>query len=119
NDYNNCNYAPFEPTEKEAEKAANFQGDRYKLFVGVGASINRTGFFNFDNYESLSQGQLSFGIAATPGFIGSLQGNLYVALEVGLAFSGEKEFGNSPFETVFKKDSQKANLGLEYHFNKN
>src|SRR5690606_22402869 len=56
NDYNNCNYAPFEPTEKEAEKAANFQGDRYKLFVGVGASINRTGFFNFDNYESLSQG---------------------------------------------------------------
>ncbi|OAD90920.1 hypothetical protein A7A78_13290 [Aequorivita soesokkakensis] len=117
--YNNCEYTPFEPTEKEIKQAANFQGDEYKFFVSIGGSLNRISFFNFDDYENLTQGQASFGIAATPGFIGSLQGNLYVTLEVNAAFSGDKDFGNSPFETNFRKDSQKANLGLEYHFNKN
>lgn len=117
--YNNCEYIPFEPTEKEIKQAANFQGDEYKLFASIGGSLNRISFFNFDDYENLTQGQASFGIAATPGFIGSLQGNLYVTLEVNAAFSGDKDFGNSPFETNFRKDSQKANLGLEYHFNKN
>ncbi len=117
--YNNCEYTPFEPTEKEIKQAANFQGDEYKLFASIGGSLNRISFFNFDDYENLTQGQGSFGIAATPGFIGSLQGNLYVTLEVSAAFSGDKDFGNSPFETNFRKDSQKANLGLEYHFNKN
>lgn len=119
NDYNNCNYTPFEPTEKEVKQAANFQGDQFKLFASLGAAVNRTSFFNFDDYENLTQGLASFGIAATPGFIGALQGNLYVTLEVSAAFSGDKDFENSPFETNFKKDSQKANLGLEYHFNKN
>jgi hypothetical protein len=117
--YNNCEYTPFEPTEKEIKQAANFQGDEYKLFASIGGSLNRISFFNFDDYENLTQGQLSFGLAATPGFIGSLQGNLYVILEVSAAFSGDKDFGNSPFKTNFRKDSQKANLGLEYHFNKN
>jgi hypothetical protein len=117
--YNNCEYTPFEPTEKEIKQAANFQGDEYKLFASIGGSLNRISFFNFDDYENLTQGQLSFGLAATPGFIGSLQGNLYVTLEVSAAFSGDKDFGNSPFKTNFRKDSQKANLGLEYHFNKN
>ncbi len=117
--YNNCEYTPFEPTEKEIKQAANFQGDEYKLFASIGGSLNRISFFNFDDYENLTQGQASFGIAATPGFIGSLQGNLYVTLEVSAAFSGDKDFGNSPFQTNFRKDSQKANLGLEYHFNKN
>lgn len=117
--YNNCNLMPFEPTEKEVRQSNNFQGDKYKLFASVGAAVNRTSFFNFDDYENLTQGQLSFGLAATPGFIGSLQGNLYVTLEVNAAFSGDKDFENSPFETNFKKDSQKASLGLEYHFNKN
>ncbi len=116
--YNKCNYTPFEPTEKEIEQAANFQVDEYKLFASIGGSLNRISFFNFDDYENLAQGQLSFGLAATPGFLGSLQGNLYVTLEVNAAFSGDKDFGNSPFQTNFKKDSQKANLGLEYHFNK-
>ena len=117
--YNNCSYTAFQPTEKEIKQAANFQGDEYKLFASIGGSLNQISFFNFDDYENLAQGQLSFGIAATPGFIGSLQGNLYVTLELSAAFSGDKDFGNSPFETNFKKDSQKANLGLEYHFNKN
>lgn len=119
NNYNNCNYTPFEPTEKEVRQSTNFQGDQYKLFASLGASVNRTSFFNFDDYENLTQGQLSFGLAATPGFMGSLQGNLYVTLEVSAAFSGDKDFENATFETNLKKNSQKANLGMEYHFNKN
>ncbi len=116
--YNKCNYTTFEPTEKEIEQAANFQGDEYKLFASIGGSLNRISFFNFDDYENLTQGQLSFGIAATPGFIGSLQGNLYFTLEANAALSGDKDFENSPFTTNFKKNSYRASLGAEYHFNK-
>ena len=45
--YNNCDYTPFEPTEKEAKQAANFQGDEYKLFASIGGSLNQISFFNF------------------------------------------------------------------------
>lgn len=117
--YNNCNYTPFEPTEKEVEQAVNFQGDEYKLFASIGGSLNRISFSNLDNYENLTQGQLSFGLAATPGFAGSLQGNLYFTLEASTAFSGDKDFNNSPFNTNFKKNSYRVSLGAEYHFNKN
>lgn len=118
-EYNNCSRTPFQPSEKEIEQAANFQGDQYKLFGSIGASLNRIGFSNFDDYENLTQGQLSFGLAATPGFAGSLQGNLYFTLEASAAFSGDKDFSNSPFTTNFKKDSYRASLGTEFHFNKN
>lgn len=116
--YNNCNYTPFQPTEKEVTQAANFQGDKFKLFAKLGMSINRTSFFDSNEYQNQTQGQIGFGIAATPGFLGSLQGNLYFTMEVEAAFSGDKEFNNSPFAANFKKNSYKANLGTEFHFNK-
>lgn len=118
-EYNTCNYSQFEPTEKEVKQAANFQGDQYKLFASIGASVNRISYFNFDDYENLTQGQIIFGVAATPGFVGSLQGNLYFTLELNAAFSGDKDFDNSPLETNFKKNSLRASIGTEYHFNKN
>ncbi|WP_310991381.1 hypothetical protein [Aequorivita marina] len=117
-DYNNCNYTAFEPTEKEAKQAAKFQADQYKLFASVGASINQISFFNLDKHENLTQGQLSFGLAASPGFIGSLQGNLYLTIEANVAFSGDKDFNNSPFTTNFKQNSYRGIVGAEYHFNK-
>ncbi len=117
--YNNCDYKPFEPTEKEIKQAANFQSDEYKLFASIGGSLNSISFFNFGNSENLAQGQLSFGLAATPGFLGSLQGNLHLTLEASAAFSGDRNFGNSPFTTNFKKNSFRASFGTEYHFNKN
>lgn len=117
--YNNCNYTPFEPTEKEVSQAANFQGDQYKLFASIGVSLNQISFFNLDDYESLAQGHFGFGLAATPGFTGGLQGNLYFTLEVNAAFSGDKDFGNSPLKANFKKNSYRGSLGAEYHFNKN
>lgn len=117
--YNNCNLSPFEPTEKEIRHAANYQGDEYTLFASIGASLNRISFFDLDDYENLTQGQLSFGLAATPGFVGTLQGNLFFTLEASAAFSGKKDFGNSPLTTSFKKNSYRGSLGAEYHFNKN
>ena len=117
--YNNCIYTPFQPTEKEIEKAAKFQGDEIKIFGKIGVSLNNVSFFDRDNYESQAQGQIGFGIAATPGFLGSLQGNLYFTLEVEAAFSGDKEFDNSPLQTNFKKNSFKGNFGTEFQFNKN
>lgn len=117
--YNNCDYTPFEPTEKEVKQAAKFQVDQYKFFAGIGASINRISYFRLDDYENLTQGQLSFGIAATPGFVGGLQGNLYFTIEVNAAFSGSKDFSNLPFPTNFKKNSFRGSLGAEFQFNKN
>lgn len=116
--YNNCSYTPFQPTEKEIREAANFQGDKLKLFAKLGMSVNRTRFFNQGDYESQTQSEVGIGIAATPGFLGSVQGNLYFTLEVEAAFSGEKEFDNSPFVTNFKKNSYQGSLGAEFHFNK-
>lgn len=118
-EYNNCDYKPFEPTEKEVIQAANFLGDEYKFFAGIGASLNRSSFFDLKDYENLTQAQLSFGLAATPGFLGSLQGNLYFTLEINAAFSGNKDFSNAPFYANFKTNSYKGSVGTEYHFNKN
>lgn len=118
-EYNNCDYSQYKPTEKEVEQAANFQGDQFKLVGSIGASLNNINFFNLNNNENLIQGYLSFGIAATPGFLRNLQGNLYFTFEANAAFSADKEFKNAPFSTNFKKDTYKISLGAEYHFNKN
>ena len=117
--YNDCDYTPFQITKKEASKASKFQGDELKLFAKLGVSINQVSFFNSDNYESQTQGQIGFGIAATPGFTGSLQGNLFFTLELEAAFSGDKVFDNAPLQSNFKKNSYKASFGTEFHFNKN
>lgn len=117
--YNSCNYTPFQLTEKEAERAANFQGDQLKLFAKLGVSLNQISFFDSGNTEPQTQGQIGFGIAATPGFLGDLQGNFYFTLEVDAAFSGDKVFNNSPPHTNFRKNSYRENLGIEYHFNTN
>lgn len=117
--YNQCDRSPFEPTEKEVEKAAKFQSDTYVLFAGVVGSLNRIGFFEKSKYENLLQGQFSFGIAASPGFMGSLQGNLYLTAEVSAAFSGDKDFDNSELPINYKKNSFRGILGTEFHFNKN
>lgn len=118
-EYNNCNYTSFDLTQKEIKQAENFQGDQYKLFASIGASLNRINYFNNDDYENLTQGQVSFGVAATPGFSGSLQRNLYFTLEVNAAFSVDKNFNNSDVDTNFKKNSYRASVSVEYHFNKN
>ncbi len=118
-EYNRCNYSPFEPTEKEARQAEKYQGDKMNIFITVGAALNGISFFDSNDFENLFQGQAGVGIAATPGFVGSLQGNLFFTLELNGTISGDKDFSNSPFETHFKKYSQRAQLGVEYHFNKN
>lgn len=118
-EYNNCTYTPFEPTKKEAKKAANFKGDQFKLFASVGASVNWISYFDLADYENLTQGLFSFGITATPGFLRTLQGNLYLTTEISAAFAGDKDFSNSPISTSFKKNTYRLSLGVDYHFNKN
>lgn len=117
--YNNCTYSPFKPTDKEAQEAANFQGDEYQFFASVGASVNRISFYNLDDYKTLTQGLVSIGIAATPGFVGTLQGNLFFTMEASAALAGDKDYPNSPFKANFKKNSERLQLGTEFRFNKN
>lgn len=117
--YNNCSYTSFEPTQKEIMQSTNFQGDEYRFFTSIGASLNRISYFNRDSYENLAQVELGLGVSATPGFMGGLQGNIYFTFEINAAFSGDKNFGNTDLSTNFKKNSYKGSLGAEYHFNKN
>ena len=111
--YNNCSYSSYAPTDKELQKASAFQGDQFNFYGGIGASINRISFFNLDDYESLTQGQVQLGVAVTPGFIGSLQGNLFITLEASAGLSSEKDFDNVPLATSFKKNSYRLQMGTE------
>lgn len=114
--YNNCAYSAYAPTKSEINKANSFQGDQFNFYGGIGASIQRISFFNFDDYESQTQGQAQLGVAVTPGFVGSLQGNLYFTLEVSAGFSGEKDFENIPLATSFSKNSYRMQMGTELRF---
>jgi len=114
--YNSCSYSDYAPTKNELEKASAFQGDQYSFYGGIGASIHRISFFNLDNYESLTQGQVQLGVAATPGFVGSLQGNLFFTLEISAGTSGDKDFDNAPLPASFKKNSYRLQIGTEVRF---
>lgn len=114
--YNNCSYESYMPSEKEVRQSNNFSEDAFGFYVGAGASVNRISFFNFDDYETLTQPEILVGIQATPGFTGSVQGNLYFTAALSAAISSDKEFDNAPFETNFSKNSFRFTLGTEYRF---
>ena len=117
--YNKCTYSPYSPTEKEIEKADRFLSDQLKIFVNLGTSINQMRFVDGGSLETQVQGNAGIGLAASPGFLGSLQNNLYFTLDAGMAFSGEKDFSNATYPTELRRNSFQSSLGTEYHFNKN
>jgi len=116
--YNQCTYGAYQATTSEIEEANRYQTDTFQFYGGIGASVNRISFFNFDDYETQTQPQINVGVAVTPGFVGNLQNNLYFTAEASAAFSGDKDFNNAPFTTNFKKNSYRFTLGAEYRFAK-
>lgn len=118
-EYNDCSYAPYAPTKKEIEKAERFRGDQFKVFANLGTSFNQITFIEGGSSETHIQGNVGVGVAASPGFLGSLQNNLYFTLDAGMAFSGEKDFSNVSYATKLRRNSFQSSLGAEYHFNKN
>ena len=117
--YNKCTYSPYSPTDKEIEKADRFLSDQLKFFVTLGTSLNQIRFVDGGSSDTQVQGNAGIGLAGSPGFLGSLQNNLYFTLDAGMAFSDEKDFSNAPQPTELRTNSFLSSLGTEYHFNKN
>ncbi|MFC7356566.1 outer membrane beta-barrel protein [Jejudonia soesokkakensis] len=117
--YNNCDYnnTGYIPTEQEISMSSDYQRDEFLFYGGIGATLNRSSFFNFDDYESFTQPQIQIGVLATPGFVGSLQGKLFFYLEALASFSGDRDYENAGVPASLKKSSLKAIIGPEYHFN--
>ncbi len=117
--YNNCDYnSAYTPTEGEVKRANAYQADAARFYAGFNAAFNSVSFFNLDNTEGQTGFGIHAGVAASPGFTGSLQGNLYFTLEGSASFAGDKDFGNASTVVNFKVNTYRLVLGTEYHFNK-
>lgn len=116
--YNNCSYAPYAPTEKEIARADAHNTDKANFYIGAGANLNNVSFFDQDETEGLIGGGLKVGVIASPSFLGNLQGNLFAFIEGSANFTGNKDFSNNIDPVNFSVNSFRAQLGLEYLFNK-
>ncbi len=118
NQYNNCTYGVYAPTEKEIEKANAHNTDQANFYVGAGVNLNNVSFFDQDDTEGLLGGGLKIGVIASPSFLGNLQGNLFAFFEGSANFAGDKEFSNNTDPVNFSINSYRAQVGFEYLFNK-
>ena len=117
--YNNCAYSAYSPTENEAAMAARHNTDKMRWYFGLGANFNSIAFFDSSDTENQTAATVHAGVATSPSFTGSLQGNLYFYLEGTAGFSGDKDFSNSPEAANFRVNHFRLIGGTEFHFNKN
>lgn len=117
NSYNNCEYGSYVPTETEINKANTFNTDTFRFYAALQGSINNTIVNDYDSNNSNGFG-LGLGLAASPSFMGKLQGNIYIDFDYSMIFSGDSEFKNGPIPLNYKVNSYRVSFGLEYVFNK-
>ena len=116
NSYNNCEYGTYGPTETEINKANTYNTDTFRFYAALLGSFNNTNVN--DNGANSSNGfGLGFGLAASPSFMGKLQGNIYIDFDLSMIFSGDNDFKNG-VPLNYKVNSYRFSLGLEYVFNK-
>ena len=116
NSYNNCEYGTYGPTETEINKANTYNTDSFRFYAALLGSFNNTNVN--DNGANSSNGfGLGFGLAASPSFMGKLQGNIYIDFDLSMIFSGDNDFKNG-VPLNYKVNSYRFSLGLEYVFNK-
>jgi hypothetical protein len=117
NSYNNCEYGTYVPTETEINKANTYNTDTFRLYAALLGSFNNTKAN--DNGANSSNGfGLGLGLAASPSFMGKLQGNIYIDFDLSMIFSGDTNFKNGGVPLNYKVNSYRFSLGLEYVFNK-
>ncbi|MDG2052325.1 MAG: hypothetical protein P8J69_00910 [Flavobacteriaceae bacterium] len=117
NSYNNCEYGTYVPTETEINKANTYNTDIFRLYAALLGSFNNTKAN--DNGTNSSNGfGFGFGLAASPSFMGKLQGNIYIDFDFSMIFSGDTSFKNGGVPLNYKVNSYRFSLGLEYIFNK-
>lgn len=117
NSYNNCEYGTYVPTETEINKANTYNTDTFRFYAALLGSFNNTKVNNYDSNSSNGFG-LGLGLAASPSFMGKLQGNIYIDFDLSMIFSGDNDFKNGEETLNYKVNSYRFSLGLEYVFNK-
>jgi len=119
NQYNNCSYSDYTPTDKEVARAKKHNTDQASFYVGIGGNLNNVSFRNNDDTEGVVGGGFRLGVTASPAFLNKIQGNLFVYLEGSGNFAGDQDFENNANPVNFSVNSFRAQLGFEYLFNKN
>lgn len=116
NNYNNCNYGEYSPTQKELESANSYNTDTFHYYFGIQTSFNN---LSVNNVSKSSQSfGLGLGISSSPSFLRKVQGNIYFDFDISLLFSGESEFKNFSPNLSFNMNSYRFSLGAKYLFNK-
>jgi len=118
NQYNNCSYSEYTPTENEVKRATKHNTDQVRLYVGIGANHNNISFFDNNETPSLVGGLLRVGVEGSPSFLGRLQGNLHVFFEGSANFTGNQDFTNNADPVNFSINSYRLQFGIHYLFNK-
>ncbi|MFT4802225.1 MAG: hypothetical protein ACI93N_002002 [Flavobacteriaceae bacterium] len=117
NSYNNCEYGTYVPTETEINKANTYNTDTFRFYTAFLGSFNNTDVNDNGSNSSTGFG-LGLGLAASPSFMGKLQGNIYIDFDLSMIFSGDNDFNNGLIPLNYKVNSFRLSLGLEYVFNK-
>lgn len=114
--YNNCNYSTeFELTDKEIAESSRFLSDVFWLYAGIGVTLNNLVFD--DTKQAIIFPQMSLGVLASPGFLGSLQDKLFLGSEVSYGFAGNQTL-NSPTQILdVKIHSFVYKFEMQYNFN--
>jgi len=115
--YNSCEYSDYNPTENEMKNANTYNTDTFRFYGGFQTGFNNTTINNFSSNNTSGFG-LGLGIAASPGFTGSLQGNLYFDFDFSMIFTGDNDFSNGAIPLNYEVNSYRLSIGLEYLFNK-
>lgn len=106
------------PSDPELKIEKSFNTDTFKFYVGLGMDIKNINFFNNFYNEDLSLYGIKFGLLASPGFTGKIQGNLYFNFDASLSFGSENEFFFIDNNIHFTVNTYRALIGIEYFFNK-
>ena len=117
--YNNCDYGAYTPTEREVQKAAKFNTDYVRFYLGAGVGLNSIKFFDTGSSETLVNPRFNAGVAVSPAFNNSLHGSLFFYFDGAVNMASEKSFSNAPNPTTLKVTSWQFTLGAEYQFNQN
>ncbi len=117
-DYNSCEYSDYNPTENEMKNTNTYNTDAIRFYGGFQTGFNNTTVNDFSSNNTTGFG-LGLGIAASPGFTGSLQRNLYFDFDFSMMFTGDNDFNNGSIPLNYKVNTYRFSIGLEYLFNKN
>ena len=117
NSYNKCEYGTYVPTETEIDKANTNNTDTFRFYAAILGSFNNTNVNNYGSNNSNGFG-LGLGLAASPSFMGKLQGNIYIDFDLSMIISGDSDFKNGTTPLNYKVNSYRLSFGLEYVFNK-